>query len=734
MSRRREYAVLVRKEQDELFAAVEAAAANAMRNLEAASLAGLDTMLAAASWSADDLAIIEALWPEMVDRNLMPVVTRGWELSTARTSKLLRRRLRAAVARYGQAEIDRIILSARDAFLAAARLSMLNVGTDAMAAARVQLLEGVALGESIPKLSARIRGAIGGSEWEATRAARTNVIAASNAGALAQARAMGAEGIQDKGWLATNDNRTREWHADADGQWVGINEPFSVGGELLDYPGDGSTMNAANCRCTVIWRDIEEGAGSLYDDVGNLDDEFDADGVAASAQGAAVDPDEIETPAEAPVEPDAPVELTAAQRAIIERPYEWHSVSMLEDVETGDGRLFEAGSISWRQPPFSLEWNPVDGGHVEATLMGAVTKAERIGNRIETWGVFARGDDGVHLPLAQEAISQIRNGSLSRVSAEWDETKDADVELVWPDEVPEDEQMFAMPELVVFHKARMSALVLVDMPAWQETFIELVGALADDQQEEDMGDPVLAAAYSLTIPDVPPRAWFEKPSPDEMRVGALTITDEGRVYGLLAPGNVFHQGRADKLTVPLGVDYSTFLRGETPVADGGRVVTGNLTMECGHASITSPLKAAADHYDNSCSVFATVTVGEHRGDVWIAGALMPDVTPAQVRRAMALQLSGDWRGRDDGKRGRRLAAALLVPVPGFPMQRAHPTTRMATEDGSLQLVASAVPVRFEAKAAASPPVSQVVVDSIARSIERDHTARARVIAKTVRGR
>lgn len=55
-------------------------------------------------------------------------------------------------------------------------------------------------------------------------------------------------------WVAILDERTRDWHAEADGQEVGVNEPFIVNGEELDYPGDpnGSDDNIINCRCASI--------------------------------------------------------------------------------------------------------------------------------------------------------------------------------------------------------------------------------------------------------------------------------------------------------------------------------------------------------------------------------------------------------------------------------------------------------------------------------------------------
>lgn len=62
-----------------------------------------------------------------------------------------------------------------------------------------------------------------------------------------------------KQWLAIKDDRTRTLddgdfdHADADGQIVGMDEPFIVGDEELMFPGDpnGSPGNVIQCRCVM---------------------------------------------------------------------------------------------------------------------------------------------------------------------------------------------------------------------------------------------------------------------------------------------------------------------------------------------------------------------------------------------------------------------------------------------------------------------------------------------------
>jgi uncharacterized protein with gpF-like domain len=58
-----------------------------------------------------------------------------------------------------------------------------------------------------------------------------------------------------KEWNTVEDERTRQSHREADGQKVGMDESFTVGGESLRYAGDinGSAANTINCRCTETY-------------------------------------------------------------------------------------------------------------------------------------------------------------------------------------------------------------------------------------------------------------------------------------------------------------------------------------------------------------------------------------------------------------------------------------------------------------------------------------------------
>jgi uncharacterized protein with gpF-like domain len=90
--------------------------------------------------------------------------------------------------------------------------------------------------------------------------ARTETLYPANLGAM---DAYEEAGVKKKVWLSTHDDATRDAHADADGQEVDLDAPFSVGGEDLQMPGDpaGDAANVINCRCAVAGVASADGGG-----------------------------------------------------------------------------------------------------------------------------------------------------------------------------------------------------------------------------------------------------------------------------------------------------------------------------------------------------------------------------------------------------------------------------------------------------------------------------------------
>lgn len=144
----------------------------------------------------------------------------------------------------GEFEIPAIPNVAGEQMLEGASNRLVNVGNEVWEHARSELLTGVQAGESVGQLQARVVGATDLAAPRAEVIARTETALAMNTGSIDQMRQIDVP--MTKEWIAVGDARTRQTHADADGQKVGINDPFDVGGSPEDTPGE-----EPNCRCTM---------------------------------------------------------------------------------------------------------------------------------------------------------------------------------------------------------------------------------------------------------------------------------------------------------------------------------------------------------------------------------------------------------------------------------------------------------------------------------------------------
>lgn len=117
-------------------------------------------------------------------------------------------------------------------------------------ALRLALTEGITAGDSVGQIRARIEDVFGiAQSVRSETIARTEVASAQNFGRLEEMRIAGAK---NKIWIAIFNN-TRDDHGEAHGQVVHTDEPFNVGGEDLQFPGDpsGSPWNVINCQCSA---------------------------------------------------------------------------------------------------------------------------------------------------------------------------------------------------------------------------------------------------------------------------------------------------------------------------------------------------------------------------------------------------------------------------------------------------------------------------------------------------
>ena len=120
-----------------------------------------------------------------------------------------------------------------------------------------EILTGLLKGESIPNLARRLKGASEGYLSNSIRVARTETTRVMNSAKMDVGKRGQELGFDMwKRWVATKDDRTRHLHDKLDGQEVPLDEPFTVDGEELMFPGDisrgASAGNVINCRCTMV--------------------------------------------------------------------------------------------------------------------------------------------------------------------------------------------------------------------------------------------------------------------------------------------------------------------------------------------------------------------------------------------------------------------------------------------------------------------------------------------------
>jgi 2'-5' RNA ligase len=475
-------------------------------------------------------------------------------------------------------------------------------------------------------------------------------------------------------------------------------------------------------------------------------------------------------------------------------PGAWSGVLIVEDVESGDGRMFASGSLKVAPLPLPLMWQKqTASGHETAVQVGRIDEVWREGSQIWGAGVFdLQGTDG------QEAYRQVEAKFLRGVSGDVDKVKNADVEMIFPkitgDEAEADvAKLFTEPEVTVFHNGRLRGATLVQFPAFVEASISLDGPAALNtapvieasarETVEPLGEVTVTAHAELngeriavgtiTVPasivqetatqelnteveppaftiqdqghihqraeltacgctdEAPPAEFFGNPGLDAPT--PLTVTEDGRIYGHAAVWGTCHTGFSGQcVTPPRERDHDYFLLGETLCADGSTVATGTITLGTGHASTGGGVTPfdAIKHYDHTGTVVADITTGEDKFGLWFSGAIRPGASPIKLRSLRAAKLSGDWRKFGNKL---RLVALLAVNVPGFPV----PRLRTAMSQGrQMALVAAGVnPASLddiEEQKQADALCS--VVASLAKRIGRDPETRMSALKSRIHGR
>jgi hypothetical protein len=388
-----------------------------------------------------------------------------------------------------------------------------------------------------------------------------------------------------------------------------------------------------------------------------------------------------------------------------EQTLAWTATLAPEGAPTDDGRIFAPNAISWRDLPLSLgvmQDTPHADVVTAAPVCGRIDQIQREGNLITASGVFSPNE------LGRETARQVANGELRGVSVD---IAVARMEIAWRSQIlskdgawtggdappaedeespdlldilfdpsPDDQVMFVVWDGII------GSVTICPFPAFSEASIKpassLVAAASDViwtvQQQHAMtivahAVETLAAsaveeleAPSIAAPTRPPAEWFVNPELTELT--ALTLRDDGHIYGHLAGWDVCHIGIPGVCTTaPHSITgYAYFHLKEVQCEQGERVSVGTITLGTGHADRRLGRLDAASHYDNTGSAVADIVCGEDEFGIWYAGAIRPELGETTIRALRGAAVSGDWRGVNGNL---EMVALLAVNVPGFPVPK-----------------------------------------------------------------
>jgi hypothetical protein len=160
-----------------------------------------------------------------------------------------------------------------------------------------------------------------------------------------------------------------------------------------------------------------------------------------------------------------------------ERERKWRGVLVVEGTPTGDGREFGVNALEWVETPL-IRWQKegAHGGQHDVTV--TVGRADRVWRQAPA--IWGEGILDLENPDGFEIYRRLKGKFAGGISIDADDIGNADVEVVWPEQ-PEGQDtdpyaiLFGKPEKIVYHGGRIRAATLVDIPAFVEASIALVG-------------------------------------------------------------------------------------------------------------------------------------------------------------------------------------------------------------------------------------------------------------------
>lgn len=371
----------------------------------------------------------------------------------------------------------------------------------------------------------------------------------------------------------------------------------------------------------------------------------------------------------------------------------------VEGYETSDGRMFELGESTWREPPipFMCQDTTAHGpGQIPAPAWAAGQIEEIWRDPADASRIIGRG----HYMANEQGryAEQLARGAFRGVS----------VDAYGRGVLPPGQQATHVDEtgdpLAVL--IRYSDNVITRVTQVPTQALEPCRVWFDDEEEPDItrmahgaviapdAEPQVVMTNSNAFEQMvaagggplhPERLWFFTPEPDHYQ--PIEVTPDGHWTGHIArEGQCYLGGLACRTAPPSQSTppYKGFHRTVAHCKDGTEVACGFATMATKHAPDLHGLQPGqvADQYDHTGTIGAKIRCSNGKHGVWSSGAILPGLQDRELAILQGPEVSGDWRSWTDPDTGQQcpleLLGVLAVPFPAFPGTRTRPELLVAS--------------------------------------------------------
>lgn len=207
------------------------------------------------------------------------------------------------------------------------------------------------------------------------------------------------------------------------------------------------------------------------------------------------------------------------------------------------------------------------------------------------------------------------------------------------------------------------------------TIVGTISGLERVYGETSQPDDAVAASIGVAGVDEIPAKYVAKPKPGPLTIMPPDANGLRHIFGTAAPAGVCHPNPkygTQCFTYPGDADpqLRRFNSGmPRRLSDGSTMRLGALTMFGLHASTEAMMRpGVTSHelakYEDGREIFAAVRGYDDPSGMLVAGIVMPDVTDAQLQRAMTMGASVEM---SPTRHGRNVVGAHLVPTQAWPV-------------------------------------------------------------------